>query len=134
MQGLENNNWIILNPLGNIYEIHANLTVITLFKSWPLLRTFSRKIVRQYFFLSQMWTYSKYLLTGISANSTFRTVSDFKKLKIKYSWDIYYFFAIITSICLSQISLINQNELYWEQILTRPSNVMPRIVTCNTTT
>ena len=33
MQGLENNNWIILNPLGNIYEIHANLTVITLFKS-----------------------------------------------------------------------------------------------------
>ena len=30
MQNLENNNWIILGPLGNIYEIYANLTVITL--------------------------------------------------------------------------------------------------------
>ena len=29
MRGLENNNWIILNPLGNIYEIYANLTVLT---------------------------------------------------------------------------------------------------------
>ena len=31
MQDLENNNWIILDPLGNIYEIYANLTVMTLF-------------------------------------------------------------------------------------------------------
>ena len=30
MQDLENNNWILLNPLGNIYEIYANLTVMTL--------------------------------------------------------------------------------------------------------
>ena len=29
MQDLENDNWIILDPLGNIYEIYANLTVIT---------------------------------------------------------------------------------------------------------
>ena len=30
MQDLENNNWILLNPLGNIYETYANLTVMTL--------------------------------------------------------------------------------------------------------
>ena len=29
MQDLENSNWIILDPLGNIYEICANLTVMT---------------------------------------------------------------------------------------------------------
>ena len=29
MQNLENNNGIILDPLGNIYEIYANLTVMT---------------------------------------------------------------------------------------------------------
>ena len=30
MQNLENNNWIILDPLGHIYEIYANLTVMIL--------------------------------------------------------------------------------------------------------
>ena len=30
MQNLENNNWIILDPLENIYETHANLTAMTL--------------------------------------------------------------------------------------------------------
>ena len=30
MRDLENDNWIILDPLGNIYEIYANLTVMTL--------------------------------------------------------------------------------------------------------
>ena len=30
MQGLENNNWINLDPLGNIYETYGNLTVMTL--------------------------------------------------------------------------------------------------------
>ena len=35
--------------------------------------------------------YSKSLLTGISVNSVFRTVFDFKKLKIIYCWDIYHF-------------------------------------------
>ena len=29
MQDLENNNWIILYPLGNIYEIYAMMTVMT---------------------------------------------------------------------------------------------------------
>ena len=29
MQDLENNNWVILDPLGNIYEIYVNLTVMT---------------------------------------------------------------------------------------------------------
>ena len=29
MQDLESNNWIILDPLGNIYEIYTNLTVMT---------------------------------------------------------------------------------------------------------
>ena len=30
MQDLENNNWITLDPLGNIYETYANLIVVTL--------------------------------------------------------------------------------------------------------
>ena len=30
MQDLENNNLIILDPLGNIYEIYTNLAVMTL--------------------------------------------------------------------------------------------------------
>ena len=37
MQDLENNNWIILDsldPLGNIYEIYANLTVLNLNHFW----------------------------------------------------------------------------------------------------
>ena len=29
MQDLENNSWIILDLLGNIYEIYANLTEMT---------------------------------------------------------------------------------------------------------
>ena len=29
MQNLENNNWIILDPLGHIYEIYANLAAMT---------------------------------------------------------------------------------------------------------
>ena len=29
MQDLGNNNWIILESLGNMYEIYANLTVMT---------------------------------------------------------------------------------------------------------
>ena len=29
MQDLENNNWITLDPLGNIYETNANPTVMT---------------------------------------------------------------------------------------------------------
>ena len=31
MQDLENNNWIILDRLENIYEIYTNLTVMTTF-------------------------------------------------------------------------------------------------------
>ena len=30
MQDLENNNQVILDPLGNIYEKQANLTAVTL--------------------------------------------------------------------------------------------------------
>ena len=30
MQDLQNNNWITLDPLGNIYEIYANLAAMTL--------------------------------------------------------------------------------------------------------
>ena len=29
MQNLENNNWIILDPLGHINEIYANLAAMT---------------------------------------------------------------------------------------------------------
>ena len=30
MQDLENNHWIILDPLRSTYEVYANLTVMTL--------------------------------------------------------------------------------------------------------
>ena len=50
---------------------------------------FQGNCIRHYFF--QVWTYSKSLLTGIRANSTLRTVFNFKKLKIIYCWCIYYF-------------------------------------------
>ena len=30
MQDLENNDWIMSDPLGSIYEIYPNLTVMTL--------------------------------------------------------------------------------------------------------
>ena len=29
MEDLENNNWIILDSLGNIFELYANVTVMT---------------------------------------------------------------------------------------------------------
>ena len=41
--------------------------------------------------LSDVNLYSKSLLTAIIVNNTFRTVFDFKKLKIVYCWDIYHF-------------------------------------------
>ena len=40
---------------------------------------------------SDVKLFSKSLLIGISANSTFRTVFDFKKLKIIHCWNIYHF-------------------------------------------
>ena len=43
---------------------------------------FHRKCTMQFFFFSQMWTYSKALLTKISAKGTFRKDFDFKKIKI----------------------------------------------------
>ena len=48
---------------------------------------FQENCTTQYFFLVQMWSYSISLLTGISANSNFRTMFYFKKLK--YTVDIY---------------------------------------------
>ena len=41
--------------------------------------------------LSDVNLYFKSLLTAIIVNNTFRTVFDFKKLKIVYCWDIYHF-------------------------------------------
>ena len=55
---------------------------------------------------SQMWTYFKSLLIGISVTkSTFSKVFDFKMLKKTVE---IFTFAMITSICLSQISPTNQ--------------------------
>ena len=48
---------------------------------------FHRRCTRQYFVFSQMWTYSKSLLSVLIAKSTFRKVFDFKKLKIRYCWN-----------------------------------------------
>ena len=39
MEDLENNNWIILDPLGIIYKIYANMTVMTLLNCNHLLIT-----------------------------------------------------------------------------------------------
>ena len=41
--------------------------------------------------LSDVNIHFKSLLTAIIVNNTFRTVFDFKKLKIVYCWDIYHF-------------------------------------------
>ena len=69
------------------YKKHTFLKLF-MKQNWHLQRVtanyytlFPRKLYKLYF-LSQLETYSKYLLTGISANSTFRTVFNFKKLKI----------------------------------------------------
>ena len=64
---------------------------------------------RQYFFLSQMWIYSKSLLTGISVNSTFWTAFDFKKINIVCRWDIYYF-------CYDYKHLPSSNKPYQPEI------------------
>ena len=100
MQDLQNNNWITLDPLGNIYEIYANLTAMTLLNQEHFWITQTElclragfiqgNCTRQYFFLSQMWNYSKSLSTGIGAKNAFRTFLYFKKLKIIYSCEIYY--------------------------------------------
>ena len=62
---------------------------------------FQENFTRQYFFLSQMLTYPKSLLTGKSANSTFKTM-------FGYTDEMFIVFVMITNICLSQISLTNQ--------------------------
>ena len=36
MRDLENNNWIIIDPLGNIHDIHANLIVVTTLSNFNL--------------------------------------------------------------------------------------------------
>ena len=36
MQDLKNNNWIIIDPLGNIYDINANRNVMTTLSNFNL--------------------------------------------------------------------------------------------------
>ena len=57
-----------------------------IFRELLLITTdlFHISCTRQYFFLSQMWTYSKSLLTRLSTKGTFRKAFDFKKLKMIY--------------------------------------------------
>ena len=95
---------------------------------------FQGNCTRQYFFLPQIWTYSKSLLIEMNVNSTFRTVFDFKKLKIRHCWDIYYFLLWLQASAFLKSALPTRNELYWDQILTRPFNVISRIVACNSIT
>ena len=85
---------------------------------------FFRRCIRQYFFLSQMWTYSKYLLIGLSAKSTFRKVFDLKKLKIIYCWDTYYIFSWLQASAFLKQALPTRNELQWKRILNGPFNIM----------
>ena len=77
-----------------------------------ILDIFQEKCTRPYFFLCQMWTYSKSLLTGIRANSTFRRVFDFKKLQITYCCYIYFSFLLQASAFLKE-ALPNRNEFYF---------------------
>ena len=94
------------------------------------MQTFSKEIVtRNSFFSQQIWY--KSLLTRISTNITFRAVFDFNKLKI-YCWD--YFLLWLQASPFLKYALPTRNELYWEQILTRPFHLMPRIVECNSIT
>ena len=83
---------------------------------------FHRRCTINYLSHSHMWTYSKSLLTGIIAKSTFRKVFGFKILKLYY-WDIYYF-------CYDYKHLPFSNKLWQPEINfpSRPSNVMPRTV------
>ena len=85
---------------------------------------FHRGCTRQYFFLSQMWTNSKSLLIWINEKSTFRKLFDFKKLKIVYCWDVYFFYDY------NYLPLSNKSYQP-EKNFTRPFNVMPRTVACN---
>ena len=97
-------------------EIHKNnidtLRVKIIKRNWHFQRVtakycrlFSGKLLS----LSDLNLYSKSLLIGISANNNFRTKLLKKVQKVKSNTLlIYVFFVMITSICLSQISLNNQ--------------------------
>ena len=75
----------------------------------------------QYIFLSKMWTYYKYLLTGISAKSTARKVFDFKKLK-----------TIVKIFIYDCKHLPFANKLYHPEMnIAKPYNVMLRVAACN---
>ena len=73
-------------------------------------------------------------LTAISANSTFRIVFHFKKLKIIYCWDIYHFLLWSQASAFVKWAVPTSSELYREKTLIRPFNPMPRIVACNSIT
>ena len=108
-------------------------------------------LLLQHFFLSQMQTYSKSLLTEISAKSTFRIGFDFKEVNISlslsvslsvsiyiyiyiYIYTLRYllYFVMITTICLSWISLTYQK---WAllKMLTMPFNDMTGTDVCDST-
>ena len=74
------------------YYIYFSKSFIFIKRNWHLLsycQILQENCTRQYFVLSQMWTYSKSLLTVTSTNNTFRTALDFKKLKIMWCWYIH---------------------------------------------
>ena len=61
------------------------------------IRVHINTLLLQHFFLSQMQTYSKSLLTEISAKSTFRIGFNFKEVNIYLS--IYLYFEIFLIYC-----------------------------------
>ena len=71
-------------------------------KNWQILRTVSREIVPDSTSFSLRYEVILSLLAGISIDSTFRAVFDFKKLKIIY-WGIYYLLFLENIIFLSII-------------------------------
>ena len=53
MQDLENNDWIMLDPLGSIYEIYPNLTVMTLLNLNQFKKNTSWIISKRHIFKSK---------------------------------------------------------------------------------
>ena len=75
---------------------------------------FHGRCTRQYFFLPQMWNYSKSLLTGISAKSTLKESFWFQKVKNNkmHCCDIYYYLLWLQASAFLKSALPTWNELY----------------------
>ena len=101
---------------GSNYVGFYQMKLISWESYGQILQTFSKYCTRQYLILFRMWIYSKSSLTGI--------MFGFKKLK-KYPVEIFIF-------CYDYKHLPFSNKIYQPEInFTRPFNVIPRTIPCN---